>query len=203
MFFVNDSLTVVLVGDWNKLYIQPDWMAENVYEEKEIEIGVNGQGSDFTVSYRCNNVIISPEQSTVIFSVANTSDEIIGKLCQYLNNFIEKAHTPSSIAYGLNGDFVEEDGSIFADVLDNMSDSNAIIENGYEIVSTQISRTLKSNDKIINMNSGLNNARLSVHFNEHHANEEKPVFRVESIQGFISECCRIVRGLGYDLEGDE
>ena len=28
MVFLNDSLTVVLVGDWNKLYIQPDWVAD-------------------------------------------------------------------------------------------------------------------------------------------------------------------------------
>ena len=32
MVFLNDSLTVVLVGDWNKLYIQPDWVANNIYD---------------------------------------------------------------------------------------------------------------------------------------------------------------------------
>ena len=36
MVFLNDSLTVVLVGDWNKLYIQPDWVANNIYETEEI-----------------------------------------------------------------------------------------------------------------------------------------------------------------------
>ena len=67
--FLNDSLTVVLVGDWNKLYIQPDWVANNIYETEEIEIGVNGQGSDFSVSYRCDNVIISPDQGKVVFQL--------------------------------------------------------------------------------------------------------------------------------------
>ena len=68
MVFLNDSLTVVLVGDWNKLYIQPDWVANNIYETEEIEIGVNGQGSDFSVSYRCDNVIISPDQGKVVLT---------------------------------------------------------------------------------------------------------------------------------------
>ena len=35
MVFINDSLTVVLVGDWNKLYTQPDWMASNIFEAEE------------------------------------------------------------------------------------------------------------------------------------------------------------------------
>ena len=40
MVFINDSLTVVLIGDWNKLYIQPHWVASNIYEAEEIEIGL-------------------------------------------------------------------------------------------------------------------------------------------------------------------
>lgn len=149
MVFINDSLTVVLVGDWNKLYIQPDWMANNVFEKKEIEIGINGQGADFTVSYRGNGIIVSPGQSNMIFSVTDTADEVLNNLCKCLNNFLEKAVTPQLFAYGLNADFVEEDGILFAEVIDSMSDTNAIIESGYEIVSTKISRTLKRDDKLL------------------------------------------------------
>lgn len=205
MLLKEDSLAAVLVGDWSKSFIQPDWIAENVYEKHEIEIGVNGQGVDFTVSYRCDNIIISPEQDRVMFSAANIDNITVDTLCRCLNNFIEKAYTPSMIAYGLNSDFEEEDGSIFAEILDGMGDANTIIENGYEIVDTQISRILKgSNGKIINMNSGLENGRLKVHFNEHHeGGESRPVFDAESINGFIQECCRIMESLGYELEGEE
>ena len=45
MVFINDSLNVVLLGDWNQLYSQPDWIAENVFEKEEMEIGLSGQGT--------------------------------------------------------------------------------------------------------------------------------------------------------------
>ena len=204
MVFLNDSLTVVLVGDWNKLYIQPDWVANNIYETEEIEIGVNGQGSDFSVSYRCDNVIISPDQGKIVFSVANTDRNSLEKLSLCVNNFLTKAYTTSLFAYGINGNFIDEDGSSFAEVLDGMSDTNQILDNGYEIMATKISRTLSKNGKVINMDSNLVNARLEINFNEHHSNpKEKPTFDVELLNGFIEECSEIVKGLGYELEGDE
>lgn len=204
MFFLNDSLTVVLVGDWNKLYIQPDWIASNLFEKDEIEIGINGQGSDFSISYRVDSIVICPGQRNMIFSVMNTEDETLNNLCRCLNSFIEKAYTPQLFAYGLNADFVEEEGILFAEVLDSMSDTNAIVENGYEVVSTKVSRVLKCDDRIINMDSSLEIKELRVHFNEHHTSEEdKPNFNIEGIKGFIKECNEILRGLGYEMEGEE
>lgn len=204
MVFLNDSLTVVLVGDWNKLYIQPDWIASNIFEKDEMEIGVNGQGSDFAVSYRMDGIIISPGQTNMIFSVINTDDETLNNLCKCLNNFVNKAYTPQLFAYGLNADFVEDESILFAEVVDSMSDTNAIVESGYEVISTEISRTLKCNDKIINMDSSLENRNLRVRFNEHHPSEENiSEFDTEGIKGFIEECRRILHGLGYEIEGDE
>ena len=203
MVFINDSLSVVLIGDW-KLYIQPDWMASNVFEKKEIEIGISGQGSDFTVSYKGNGVIISPGQSSMNFSVVGTGDEVLNNLCRYLNNFVKKAYTPQLFAYGINIVFEEEEGLLFAEVVDSMSDKGAIIDKGYEVVSTKISRTLKRGDKIINMDSSLENGNLKVLFNEHHDTEENnPVFCIESIKKFIEDSCELLHELGYEIEGDE
>lgn len=204
MVFISDSLTVVLIGDWNKLYIQPDWMAKNIYEKEEIEIGVNGQGSEFSVSYRCNNVVISPDQGKVIFSVTNTDKMTLENISHCINNFLTKAYTTEIFAYGINGKFIDEDGSNFAEVVDNMLDASRILENGYEIMETKISRTLSKNGKIINIDSNLVNAGLEIHFNEHHPNpKETPVFSFEVLNGFIEDCSEIVKGLGYELEGDE
>lgn len=204
MFLINDSLTVVFIGDWNKLYIQPDWIANNIFEKENFEIGVNGQGSDVTISYRSDGIIISPEQSRIIFSVTTINDDIINRLCGYLDNFIKKAHTPQSFLYGLNINFMENDGIGFAEVLDSMSDANAIIENGYEIISTNISRLLKCNDTIISMDSKLENSKLNVHFNQEHSSDEiEPNFSVEYIKDFLNKCYEILRGLGYEMECDE
>lgn len=204
MILVNNSLSVVLIGDWNKLYIQPDWMAEHVYERSEIEIGVNGQGADFSISYRCDDVIIVPEQSNVIFSATDIGVETMDNMARCINNFLEKAYTPSLFAYGINCDFIDEDASVFADMLDGMSDSSLIIDNGYEIVSTKVSRTLLRNEKIMNMETNIENAKVKMHFNEHYGEpDENPNFSVERLQEFVNECIELVRGLGYEMEGED
>lgn len=110
MVLINDSLTIVLVGDWNRLYMQPEWVAGNVFESEELEIGVSGQGAELSVSYKKNSIIVSPGQSNTVFSVVNTDDEVLNNLCKYLNNFVEKAYTPQFPAYEINVDFVEDDG---------------------------------------------------------------------------------------------
>lgn len=201
MVLQSDSLLIALIGDWNKFYIQPDWMATNVFVEEEIEIGVNGQGSDLTVSYRKNGVIISPSQNKIIFSIMNTDNETKLNLCRYLNNFIEKAYTPKLYAYGLNCCFTDENSYKFASIIDSISDTKMFIDNGYEIISTKISRTIKKNDRVLNVDFNIDNNGLKVHFNEHHESEnDKPKFDLEYVNFFISECESILSSLDYEIE---
>lgn len=203
MVFLNDSLNVVLVGDWNRLYMQPDWMAEHVFEKEEIEICINGQDLALSMAYRSGGVMIAPNQSNVVFSVTGIGDEI-DNLCRCLNNFIEKAYTPQPLTYGLNADFMEEDGTPFAEVLDAMSDTIVIAEEGYEIISTNISRVLKLGNKTIGMDSTLENNILKIHFNEEHTLEESKInFYAEDIKTFLKTSKDILCGLGYEFGGDE
>ena len=36
MRLLDNSITIVILGDWNKMFIQPDWIAHNVFESEEI-----------------------------------------------------------------------------------------------------------------------------------------------------------------------
>lgn len=203
MVFINDSLSVALIGDWNKLYIQPNWMAENVFEHEEIEIGVNGQGAEFTISYRCDDVTIVPEQSKIIFSISHNNREQMEYMSRCINNFLANAYTPTLFAYGINCDFIDDDASSFADILDSMSDTVPLVDNGYVIISTKIIRTIAKNGKLLNMDSSIESSNIKIRFNEHHGNPEGfPTFSIDVLQTFINECTEIVRGLGYELEGD-
>ena len=196
------SLTVVLLGDWNKLYNQPKWTAENVYCQKEIEIGVIGQGADLSITYRCNNIVIAPSQSQMTFTALDIDSSTIGYLVTCVNNFLQKATTPELSAFGFNCEFTETNCSQFADVLDSISDNSKIIENGYEIINTKISRSLNRDGKIINLDSTQNKEKTIMHFNEHHGSPviEMPVITVELIQNFISDAKSLLLALGYDVE---
>ena len=84
-----------------------------------------------------------------------------------------------------------------------MSDTNAILDQGYEVVSTTVGRVITRNDKIINMDFELENKSLRVHFNEHHdLGKNKPSFCQEFIKKFIEESSDILHGLGYEMEGE-
>lgn len=169
MLLVSDSITVVLLGDWNKLYIQPEWVANNIYENPEIEIGVEGQGADFRISYRKNSVIINPSQTQIMFTATDTTKTTLAYMAMCISNYLAKAVTPTLVAYGLNADYGDTEDTRFAETIDALPDTAAIVDLGYEVSSTQITRTILKDDKTINMTCSMDRANTTIHFNEHHA----------------------------------
>ena len=205
MVLVKDSLAIVLVGDWNKLYIQPEWISANVYMKNEIEIGINGQGTDLQVIYKCDGVVIAPTQNQVIFTAMNMDEKTIIALISCVNNYLKNAYTPILVAYGFNCDFIDNESSLFAEVVDSISDSLAIIGNGYEIKATTINRTIEKNGKILNIESSRTDNMTKIHFNEHNGNatDKMPEIEMDQIQAFLNSCNSLIEAFGYDLENDE
>ena len=184
MKLMTDSITIVLLGDWSKLYIQPGWIAENIFENPDIEIGIEGRDTEIHISYRNNGVIIKPTQNKIVLSAINAERETIENLSKYVNNYLEKAVTPSVLAYGLNIDFADAEDTRYAEVLDSMSDTASIIELGYQI--------------------DLVNSKTTMHFNEHFANPAQDGLNVsaENIFQFIDDVKQIILQFGYEIEGD-
>ena len=205
MVLVKDSLAIVLVGDWNKLYIQPEWISANVYMKNEIEIGINGQGTDLQVIYKCDGVVIAPTQNQVIFTAMNMDEKTIIALISCVNNYLKNAYTPILVAYGFNCDFIDNESRLFAEVVDSISDSLAIIGNGYEIKATTINRTIEKNGKILNIESSRTDNMTKIHFNEHNGNatDKMPEIEMDQIQAFLTGCNSLIEAFGYDLENDE
>ena len=202
MYLVSNSFTIVLLGDWNSLYIQPDWVANNVYENPEIEIGINGQGVEFSITYKKDKVVISPSQSKMVFSVTDIEEDAIKQLCRCICNYLEKAYTPQINAYGLNVDYYDNENTQLASIFDEMRDVNSIINMGYTISETKISRKIEKSGNVINMDCSINKSQTIIHFNEHHGSPEKRSidFSSESIQQFFARTTEIIKGLGYEIE---
>lgn len=206
MHIVPGSFTVVLLGDWNKQYIQPDWVANFVYENPEIEIGVEGIGSDFSISYRKNNVAIKPSQNKIIIALTDLNDESIVFFSNCVINYLSKAYTPVLTAYGINAEYTDEENTKLATIFDEMADFDPIIEMGYEITSTKVSRTLSRNGIIMNIESTISNSTTHIRFNEHHGTPKSDTKSVEEeitpekLRSFLKETVSIVRGLGYEVD---
>lgn len=205
MLLVNDSITIVLLGDWNKLYIQPEWVARNVFEHPEMELGVESRGIEFHVTYKKNNVTINPSQDKVVFTASNVDQETLQFLAKCVNNYLEKATTPQLVAYGFNADYADSQTDVLANVFDSLSDTMPLFEMGFEIGSTEVSRKLIKDGRIINMNCSLVGKTTNIHFNEHHEinNSSSVCITAEKIKEFISLTGDILLKLGYEFGGEE
>lgn len=173
--------------------------------KNEIEIGINGQGTDLQVIYKCDGVVIAPTQNQVIFTAMNMDEKTIIALISCVNNYLKNAYTPILVAYGFNCDFIDNESSLFAEVVDSISDSLAIIGNGYEIKATTINRTIEKNGKILNIESSRTDNMTKIHFNEHNGNatDKMPEIEMDQIQAFLTGCNSLIEAFGYDLENDE
>ena len=203
MLVRNNSLSVVILGDWSKTFIQPEWIAKNVYKMDEIEIGLNGEGTDITISYRANGISIIPNQLRIVFNLEEISDDNLRVFAEYINNFIQSAVTPVPLSYGINIEYFEENDTRFSDIVDTLPDTTEIISNGYIIETTKICRTLKGNNFLLNMEMTAEGNKVIVQFNEHHENIKDVTVDVQSIKQCIERCNKIIEGLEYEIEEEE
>lgn len=205
MYLLNDSLTVVLIGDWNKLFIQPDWIAQKVFDLPEMEVGIESQGTDLRISYCGDGIIMHPTQEKVVFTATNTTEHTVEYLVKCVNNFLSNAYTPKLSAYGFNADFVSSETGILADILDSISDTNTIIEAGYEIIGTKVSRVVRKGDVITNISCVLDGTDVSYHFNEHHDIDDQNAVSIDAACcfEFLSGAYQLLEKLGYEMDGGE
>ena len=202
MKYVNDSLSIVFVGDWNNLYLQPEWISNNIFEVPQIEIGVFGIGIDVEVSFKYNDIIIKPNRDKIIISTTNISDQIIEQLAKCASNFITRSSTPQNVAYGYNITYIDSEDMQLAETFDRISDSSQIVDLGYEIISSNIHRKIMKDEKIINIDCLLENSNSKFIFNEHHDEQDvKNIFiDKNTINGFLGETKSILIGMGYEIE---
>ena len=200
-----DSLSIVFNGDWNKIYIQPDWIAKNVFNQSQIEIVLTGNGIDVLVSYRCNSVQILPSQNQIIFSIMKVDESSIKSLCDSISRFFLNSNTPNLNSYGFNSEY-EDNGESFAEKLDNMDDKSSLFSEGYEVAKCVITRTLKREEKIFNVECSLNESNINIHINEHHEGnnmlEEIQKINMDTVNLYLEECWKIVKAMGYEKEDE-
>lgn len=196
-----ESFAIVLIGDWNKLYTRPDWIAENVYKENEMEVGVEGVGADFSIAFKKNDVVIRPTQEKMVFSTLNLKDETLEKMCKALNNFVNEATSAISIRYGFNCQFTDEDRTNYYGMLDSISDTENLVAEGIRIIKTEISRVLEVDQRVVQLEFGENDGNVVVSLNEHHEAWEGDI-NTEMIRQFVQRCENVLQIMGYEMEED-
>lgn len=193
------SLTVILIGDWNKLYSQPEWIVKNVFDDNEMEITVEGAGMEFTISFKKNDIIVNSTPEKVIFSAEDVNNDTLNRLVGAINNFVSKANSAQKIEYGYNLQFLDEDRTVYYEILDSICDADRLSLNGIEVLNTKISRILRADEKILRVEFNEVDGKVIAFMNEHHQSWEHELV-VKDIYEFMNISQKVLESMGYIFE---
>lgn len=146
-----DSISVVLVGKWNKFILTPEWIAKNLYESNpnfKIEFSIN---LDFPFRYKTKDVTFAfaPDKVSLISStdsniVLQELERLAIKLCTTL------VHTPI-FAIGVNFGYSEKTDKENLFPLFDSDNKQKLVANGWSIKDTQIKNQLSKDDILLNL----------------------------------------------------
>ena len=80
MNYIDGSLNCVINGDWNRRYIQPDYIGQTVFGVQEMDIQISGLGSDsFGIIFHSGKIRVLPRQDRVQFIADDFEEETIAR----------------------------------------------------------------------------------------------------------------------------
>lgn len=165
-----ETWTIVVTGGWNAQIFNPEWVGENLFETKELEIQLVFQGNNFFPSLKSPDLIFSPTNSQIVCGVSSINENVLIKAESLIIKTLRMLqHTPI-YAVGINFGFSEENPS--SELLDifNFNDNVKFIDSNYSIKQNQIYRQIEIDGQTLNLRQILNEDSaepMITHFNFH------------------------------------
>lgn len=171
MKFIENTITLVINGDFNLMYTRPEWFAKKLFEEKEIQVFTNNLGSG-ELTFAKNNVYITPSINKLTLRIA--TEELFSEMLNLTNKYLRVTASPMIYSFGINFNFINENTTI-AKKLNNAFDYNELCDAEINIKSTAFKRTIfeEGKDYIINYEA-LNKGEESIIKVNCHFEKQKP-----------------------------
>lgn len=184
MKIVDDSITLVIVGKWNKSILTPDWVSKNLFKTSTVQFEFS-LNPDFPVRYTADNIRLSLFSDKIIFTALKKDEEVFSKLENMARELVTLLpHTPIS-AYGINISFSIEDIPAEIVSLFQFSDAAIISDENIDIVNSSIKRTLNISGDICNFTITNNFSNMLFEFNFHSPSQQSSAF-LETCLGKMS-----------------
>lgn len=144
----DESWTIVLVGNWNKYILSPEWAAKNIFGETklDIEFALNlGLPPRYTSEQ--SHIRMIPAEDRVVFVALKSDDKSVrpdDECLQKMENFARTVvdtlgYTPIS-AFGINFSFIEDTKKIDLTEFFDLSDNKALSDFGCQFTGNEIKR---------------------------------------------------------------
>jgi len=184
MKIVDDSITLVIVGKWNKSILTPDWVSQYLFKTPTVQFEFS-LNPDFPVRYTADNIRLSLFTDKIIFTALIKDEAVFSRLESMARELVTLLpHTPIS-AFGINlscsiEDIPSEIASLF-----QFTDVGLISDENIEIVNSSIKRTLNFSGDVCNFTITNNSSNILFEFNFHTPSQQSSVF-LEKCSGKIS-----------------
>lgn len=201
--------TLVIAGRWNKYILAPSWIAENIFEEKNVlvEFPLNFQGPPrYTDSLK--KIRIIPDNGRVIFVALDTKNENLIRIEKIAYKLLDLLpHTPIN-SFGVNFGFVETENTKIIELFD-FKDNKKFGDAGYLIDSNLIKRSIKKFDNVV-LNFSLENKGKEIifDFNFHHQVKDAKEAKEKVSNSLVENLSRAesilkeIYGLEYNSSGE-
>lgn len=200
-----DSLTFVIVGDWNKFYTNPSWLAQNVFklEQVDLELGYT-PGVKFTVILGDTSCSIQPATNKFVVTSANLQAETIRRFDEVCANLVDNAKSPFIQAYGYNIKFLENGDNAFTGVIDNLPDSDALASIGASLETASISRRINYHNVTLNVTNTIDRKGVQeLSINQHtecNCNSDTIKLPENSADSFLRLIQEFLQNTGFTIE---
>ncbi|HEX6965881.1 MAG TPA: hypothetical protein VF166_08770 [Gemmatimonadaceae bacterium] len=156
----------MLAGAWNTRLFTPQWLAEHVFQQRELQVEFPDRAG-LPYRYIAENVRITPSANQVVLSPLVLTDGALQEAERQAVRILRTlVHTPVS-AFGTNFGFAEEAPTADALRLFSLGDSAELATAGYTIESTDIRRRLIYGDGDLNFTLSLVEGQVRTDFNFH------------------------------------
>lgn len=151
-----ENWNVVASGAWNVRLFTPEWLSNNVFNTKNLNIEMGIGAGIQAFRFVSEDAIFLPADNQIICGVRKADKTSLIKAEGYVSKVLELlSHTPV-LGVGINLAFVEEDPASELVNLFNVADVKKLSEASYEISEAEIKRVLKMEGS-----KGVINARLA------------------------------------------
>lgn len=174
MQLVQEQSSLVLLGIWNPAILNPVWLAQNVHEtaagqgvqvQAEQFLLVPGQPPRFTVF----GIRYTPSRNRLVIHPTEVTEENFGLAQRVAGRILSLLpHTPIA-AVGQNFEFVEEHPAPEQlTIFDAANDLAERCDFDFESVSKQLTTSMRTEDRLVNLTRLNTGGQLRLKFNFHY-----------------------------------
>ena len=206
MKLVSDSLTFVIVGDWNQFYLDTSKIVSNVFQKDKVtlEMGWSSDGSA-SLLLKDEYCTLQPSSEKFILTASSLEKATVERFDALRVSLIKYAVSPMVKAYGFNIRLAGGDPLALASAVDNFQDSSKLTETGAIVEFSQFNQKVLYEGMSFNITYSFGQKdSLAIAVNQHtEHNGSSDAIELSNIAGreFLDRVIKLFTSIGYSFEG--